>query len=104
MNGLRAKQQNQMNLVLDFASIIQGSSCDAIRIAVIVFSQKGMDTISLEDKYLTRDSVFECSLSTHIDMAKKLSVYDALDLLVNVNAHEEFEAFKSLARGETTIA
>jgi hypothetical protein len=98
MNGLRAKQQNQMNLVLDF------SSCDAIRIAVIVFSQKGMDTISLEDKYLTRDSVFEFSLSTHVDIARKLSIYDALDLLVNVNAHEEFEAFKSLARGETTIA
>lgn len=84
---------------LSISEAIDWSSSDAIRLAVIAFSNAGYDVSLLEDQLPEDRDDYWLSLSSHIHLAAKLSPESAVDLLTDVNAHEEAAAFQRVLSG-----
>jgi hypothetical protein len=83
----------------DVAQAIEWSSSDAISIAIIAFADDGYDVSHLEN-FLPedRDDYF-ISLTNRVHAANKLTPAMAVDLLTDVNAHEEAAAFQQVLSG-----
>jgi hypothetical protein len=82
--------------VEDVSEAIEWSIADAMSIAVIAFANDGIDASGLEGSLPEdRDNYF-LSLTNRIHAASRLTPELAVDLLSDVNAHEEAAAFKEL--------
>jgi hypothetical protein len=80
----------------DVAQAIEWSTSDAISIAIITFADDGYDVSHLEH-FLPddRDDYF-ISLTNRVHAANKLTPEMAVDLLTDVNAHEESAEFRQV--------
>lgn len=88
-----------MNSVLCIASTIEWSTTDAIRLAIIAFSNAGHDVSLLEHMLPEDRDDYYLSLCNHIHLAAKLSPEAAIYLLTDVNAHKESDAFQQILGG-----